>query len=145
MTASSAIIGYGTLLKRSTDAGVSYTAVVAEVNTITGPSPKLSFEDVSHMQSPSSYMEKLAKMIEPGQLTFTCAFLPNDATQSPTAGLMHDMAQRTLAYFALVWPFSPTVTATFRAYVSNFNPKAPVNGKMTADVTLEISGTIVYT
>ena len=138
MTVSGAISGYGTLLK----AGAT---TIAEVTDISGPSIKLDTQDVTTYVSPGAFREKLATLLDAGDVKFTISFLPTDATHNYTAGLLHNMVTKALITYSLVFPNTGATTWTFTAYVAGFDLKTPVDNRIQADITLTITGMPTFT
>jgi len=137
----SAIAAYGTLLKLG--AGETTTTetftTVAEVRDISGPGLSVGTADVSAHDG-AGWREFVATLKDAGEVTFTLNFVPGNATQSYSAGLIKNLVDKTLRNFQLVFPTASPTTWTFAAYVTNFEPSAPVDGELSADVTLKISG-----
>lgn len=131
---SSATIGFGTLFKRD-------GTTIAEC---TNGSHAISRDtiDVTHHASTGGWREFIAGLKNGGQVTLDLNFLPADATQSFAAGLMDDLVDGTLQSFSIVYTDSGTTTATFSAYVINFQTTAPVDGKLGASCTLQVSGAV---
>lgn len=73
-----------------------------------------------------------------GEISMELSFVPGNATQSGTAGVLLDQKNKTLRNFKITWP-DATVLA-FPAYVTSFKPSAPVDGKLAASVTLKLTG-----
>jgi Lambda phage tail tube protein, TTP len=144
MAASQAISGFGAALKIGDGGGSEVFTTVAEVRQITGPALALTTFDVTHMASPGAVMERAAGLLDPGQVTFEVNWLPSDATQSATAGLLRDLNNRTRRNFKIVWPNAATTTASFPAYVTAFNPTAPLNDALRNNFTLQLAGQPVW-
>ena len=66
---------------------------------------------------------------------------PNNATHKNAAlGLLNDLTSRTSVAYSIVFPTTPAVTWSFTAFVTGFEPSAPVDGGLTASVSLKITG-----
>lgn len=131
---------FGTFLKLG-DSGSSETfTTIAEVKDIKGPKLKLNTEDVTSHSSTSGWVEKIGTLLEGGDISFEFNWLPGNATQSYSAGILKDMVNRTLRNFQLVVPAASTLTWTFAAYVTQFEPDLKVKGAQMGSATLEISG-----
>jgi len=140
MAASEAISSFGTLLKIGDGGGTESFTTIAEVRDISGPGFEQGTEEVTHHTSPGRWKERIATLLDAGEVTFELNFLPAETTHSYSSGLLEDMVNGTKRNFQLVFPDTGATTWTFPAIVANFEPTAPVEGKLTADVTLEISG-----
>lgn len=129
--------GFGTLLKRN-------GTTVAEARDITGPGMSRETVDVTTHDSTGGWREYIAGALSGGEVSFDCNFLPANATQSYAAGLIKDMVDGTLQTFTLQYTDTGTTTASFSAFVTAFTPKAPVEGLLSASVTLKISGAVSF-
>jgi len=136
----SAINSFGTLLKIGDAATPENFTTIAEVADIGGPGLKANTEDVTHHGSSGGWEEKIVTTLAAGDVKFDLNFQPVASTHSQTSGLLRDMKNKTKRNFQLVFPDTGNTTWTFAAYVTGFEPKAPVKGKLSASVTLEITG-----
>ena len=131
----------GTLLKKGDGATPTENfTTIANVDNIGGPELKLDTIDVTNMSSPSGFKEFVAGLLEAGAVPVTINYDPGDGTHNASTGLIADMKNRVLRNFKIVFPDAGTTTWAFSAFVEKFTPKAPVAGKLTADVSLKISG-----
>lgn len=137
---SSAKSSFGTLLKIGDGGGSEVFTTIAEVKDIGGPELGANTADVTNHSSTGGWEEKVATILKGGQVTFDLNFLPTNATQSASTGLIADMVARTKRNFKIVFPDGSTTTWTFAAFVTKFSPSSPVDGAMTASVTLDITG-----
>lgn len=132
--------GFGTLLQIGDGGGPESFTSIAEVSSITGPSLSLDTAEATHHTSPGGWDEHIATLLRGGEVGFEVNFLPADATQSFSTGLLKDMTDKTLRNFQIVFPDPGTTTWAFAAFVTGFEPAAPVDDKLAASVTLMISG-----
>lgn len=140
---SDAIAAFGTLLKLGTTNTTAATfATIAEVGDIDGPSDSVDTIEVTSHSSPSARKEFIASLIDSGEISFPINFIPDNATHDATTGLQKTKNDRDLRKYQLVFPDS--TQAEFSALVTKFGMKAPVAGKLSADVTLKISGPITW-
>lgn len=123
---------YGTLFKRgSTD--------IAQITSISGPSLAADTEDVTTHDSPGAWEEHVVTILRSGDVTLDLQYDPAAATHRyASGGLLHDLASRAAQTYSLVFP--STTTWTFSAFVTGFEPSAPVDGALTASVTLKVTG-----
>lgn len=136
-----ALSGFGTLLKIG-DGGTpteNFTTI-AEVTDITAPGLTMDVIDVTSHDSPDALREKIAGLKDLGECTFTINYIPTHATHNATTGLIRDWKNRTKRNFKLVFPDAGATTWSFSGFVTNFQPSAPVDDKLTADVTITLSG-----
>jgi hypothetical protein len=145
MPAASGIAAFGTLLKIG-DGQVSESfATVAEVTDIEGPGGKTSTVDITNHSSPSAFKEIVPTTIDPGTIKLTVNFLPSAVTQNYNTGLLRDWIQRNKRNFQIIWPNVAGTYVTFAAYVIEFDQKAPVDGKLSATFSLEVTGVYTWT
>lgn len=137
-----AIPSQGTQLKRGDGAtpSESFTAIAEISSDITGPNFALDPVDATSHDSPDGWDEFIGGKLSGGDVSCTVQFIPTNATHSYAAGVLKDMTDKTLRNWQLVFPDSGSTTWSFAALVTKFVPKAPVNGKLTADISLRISG-----
>ena len=113
---------------------------VAYVSNISGPSLALDTEDVTTHDQASAFEEVVATILRTGDVTLDIFYDPDAATHNATAGLLNDYENKTKRNFQIRFPSTGKVQWSFAAYVTGFNPGAPVGGALTASVSLKISG-----
>ena len=139
----SAIAAFGTFLKLGDGAGSSETfTTIAEVGDIDGPQDSVDTIEVTSHSSPQARKEFIASLIDSGEISFPMWFVPDNPQQDATTGLQKYKNDRDIANFQMVFPDSTQVA--FSALVTKFGIKAPVNGVLSADVTLKISGAMTW-
>jgi hypothetical protein len=131
---------FGTLLKIGDGASSESFTTIAEVRDIKGPTLELATEDMTNHSSTNGWEESIGTILSGGEVTFELNWIPGNATQSYSAGLLKDMVNRTLRNFQLVIPAASNVTWTFSAYVTKFPPDLPVKGAQRVSVSLKLSG-----
>jgi len=131
------IVGFGAKLRRGGTAGTA----VANITNIRGPGLKADTIDLSAHDSASAYRDKGAGLLDAGQVTLDINFDPNAATHKNAAGgLRDDFEGRAAVSWAIEYPTTPAAFDVFSAFVVGFEPDAPHDDKVTATVTLEITG-----
>ena len=120
----------------NTLAGVVLTDV-AQVSNLSGPGLSMDTEDVTCHDSTGAWEEHVGTILRSGELTIDIVYDPNDATH---AGLHTKLAARTAYNFAIEFPSTAAVTWRFDGFVTGFEPSAPVDGALTASVTVKITG-----
>jgi predicted secreted protein len=136
-----AISSFGTLLKIGDGATPTENfTTIAEVQDISGPGLEQRTEEVTHHGSTGGWVERIGTLLDAGEVGFDINFLPTHATQDPSTGLIADMKNRTKRNFQLVFPDGSSTTWEFTALVTGFEPDEPVEGKLSASVTLEVTG-----
>lgn len=136
----SAIAAFGTLLKKGDGATPENFTTVAEVTNIGGPALSMATVDVTCHTSPGAYAEKIPTIKNAGQVRVDVHFVPAAVTHGGASGLLADYQNRTLRNWQIVWPDAASTTWSFAAYIVAFEPAAPVDGKLAAAVTLDITG-----
>jgi len=142
MAATTGISSFGTLLKVGDGQTTETFATVAEVHDISGPGIKLDLIEATHHESPDATREFLPGLKDLSEVTFEIAFVPTNATHSLTTGFLKDWKDRTKRNYQLVFPDTGPTTWAFSGYVTGFNVKAPVDGLLTADVTIRLTGAL---
>ncbi len=136
---SDARAAFGTLLKIGDGAGTAEAfTTIAEVGDIDGPSMSVDTIDVTSHSSTSARKEFIPSLIDSGEISFPISFVPDDATHDATTGIQKVMNDRSVWNWQMVFPDATQVE--FAGMVTKFGIKAPVAGKLSADVTLKISG-----
>ena len=115
---------------------------IAAVTSIGGPGLSLDTEDVTCHDSTEGWEEVVATVLRTGEVTLEINYDPADDTHdlTGTLGLLAKAAAKTLTNFKLTFPDAATTEWSFSAYVTGFEPSAPVDGALTASVTLKITG-----
>ncbi len=135
-----ALSAFGTLLKIGDGGGTEVFTAIAEVTKLSGPSLSLDTIDATHDASPGGFKECVAGLLDAGEVKFDVNYKPTETTHNATAGLLRDMVNKTKRNFKLVFPDSGSTTWSFSAFVTKFEPDAPVDGKLGASITLKITG-----
>ena len=140
--ASAAISSFGTLLQIGDGGSPENFTTIAEVRDITGPQRTRNTIDVTNHSSPNGYEEFVMAIKRSGQMTFEVNFLgTTNATQDASTGLWADYENGTKSNWKMVLP-SSYGTISFAAYVMGIENKAPVDGALTANITLKITGVV---
>jgi hypothetical protein len=124
----------GTVLK--IDISGTDTAI-PNITTFKGPGGSATVIDKTDLDSVAK--EKMMGLPDEGQLQFDINY---DSTNTTHAALLAARAARTLKDFTLV--FSNADEATFSGYVTNFEVSGGVDALISASVTIEISGAVVW-
>lgn len=96
--------------------------------------------EVTNHSSTDGWRERIGGLLDGGEVTFEVNFLPADDTQDFPAGLLKDMVDRTKRNFKVVFTDTANTEWLIPALVSSFEPSAPVDGALTASVTLTAAG-----
>ncbi len=134
-----AIAAYGVLLKVGDGGTVETFTTIAEVRDIEGPELEAEMKEVTSHDS-GGWREFIPTLLGAGEVSFDLNFIPGDPTHDAQTGLVADMFSRTKRNYQLVWPDSEGWQ--FAAYVSGFNPSAPVEDELAAEVALTVTGAV---
>jgi predicted secreted protein len=136
-----AISAFGTLLKIGDGASPEVFTTIAEVKDVSGPALNSRTTEVTSHGSPHAVVEKIITLLEIGNITFDLNWVPGGVTHLQ---LITDWYAKTKRNFQVVFPDAGSFTILFPAAIS-FEPTAPVEGALTASVTLEVLGDITTT
>ena len=141
---SSAVLGYGTLLKRGDGGGPEVFTAIAEVKDISEFGAERELVEVTHYTSPSGYREFILGLKDGSQFTARMNWIPSHATQSSTAGVVYDFNNDTVHNYQLVFPTSPAVTAAVALRAMSFRVLPPNDGALELEVNFKVSGAITW-
>jgi len=130
-------IGYGAVLTTGTSTGGF--VVVGQVQNISGPSVSANDVDTTCMDSSSNYRTFTCGLLDPGELTFSVVY---DSTSASHSCLVRNMNKRLTTNWSIsVAGDSPD----FNGYVKGMSREIPMDGLITCDVTVKVTGTPGYT
>lgn len=134
MAASVAVNAFGTLLKYN-------GTTIAEVTNIDGPGLSRDMIEVTHHQSPAMWRERIKGLKDAGEVSLSINYIPTNSTHNSATGLLGDLANDTTnGTYTLVFPDSAGTTWSFAGAIANFEPSAPIDDRLTADITLQVMG-----
>lgn len=144
----SGLAAFGTIIRMgdgNTTPGPETFTVIGGVSNISGPGFAVDTIDVTAHDSPGAFEESIASIIRQGELTLDLNYDPNDPTHSgdpaaATDGMLAALVARAVKNFQLEFPSTPAVEWSFQALVTGFEPGAPYDDKLTASVTLKLTG-----
>lgn len=139
------ISAQGTIIARSIDPnwpdndpqGGSVNFVdIAELGDLTFPAlTRNPIETTTHNQNDDRYIVGIRRH---GECTFPVNFIPSDPTHDHQTGLQQSWFEGLRDIYRIT---TPDGTAwLFSGFISNFEPSAPVDDKLTADVTIRPTG-----
>lgn len=131
-------IGYGAILEVETSAGSGSYTEIAEVTSITPPNESVDVIDVTHMSSPNRTREFIQGLIDPGDASCELNWVPGAATDDYVLAWRQSGESRSCR---ITTPNNTTYT--FPAFVTGWAPTMPIDGKMTATLTMKVAGAIV--
>jgi len=124
----------------ATVGAVSTAQKIGEITDFGGPGGAAAVIDVSHLESTA--VEKLIGLPDEGQFTMSVNYDPTDAGQ---IALKTDRAARQRRAGVIKFNDAATNAAKFDAYCQNFSVTGAVNGKVQAQISLEITGAVSWT
>lgn len=128
------ISAFGTLLKRG-------ATTIGEVFDISGPGLSREEIEVTHHTSANRWREFIKGLKDAGEVTFSINYIPTNSTHAAATGILDDFADDTVIdTWSIVFPDSGATTWSFPAFLTSFEPAMPIDDRLTADVTLKISG-----
>ena len=137
---SAATLGLGTLIKKGNAASPEVFTTIAEVGTITGPSQSSEFVQVTNQDS--SAHEFIAGIVDPGEITFSVNYAPQNATHQ---ALLTDFGDKSSDNYELVFPTGNAADKwEFAAAVTGAEVTAPIDGPIQLSVTLKVTGSVSY-
>jgi hypothetical protein len=121
----------------STPQGGSITFTdVAELGDITPPGlTRNTIETTTHNQSDDRFLVGIRRH---GELKFNVNFIPNDPTHDELTGLQKKWFVGSRDIYRITFPDASQWI--FSGYVTNFEPSAPVDDRLSADVTIRPTG-----
>ena len=128
---STAVATLGTIIRRNGDP-------IAQIQDIEGPALTTDTDEITNHSSPDGVEEFIPTIKRTGEVTFPCVFLYNDPTHDHLTGLRQAWDDRELGDYELEYPDG--TGEQFQAYVTGLEMSAPVDGHLSADVTLRVTG-----
>jgi len=112
---------------------------IGELENIGGVSVKTEMADVSHHASANSFRQRVAGMLDAGNVPISGNFLPTDATGQ--IALQALQLTRGTGVFVITLPAAFATTFTFTAHVEECKiGDFPINGKVPFSASLNITG-----
>ncbi len=133
-----AMIGFSTLFKSGNGATPEVFATVAEVTSITPPAYSRDTVDATHEQSPYGFREFIPGLIDAGEVSFDMNFVPDSADVAAFLAELDASGSSAMKNRQIVFPDGSYFQ--FGAILTGFEPDAPIDDKMSASVTLKVSG-----
>lgn len=130
--------GHGTLVAIQLTPGGAFTDI-AEMGDVTPPSlERNEFDATVQQENIDSYV---LGVLRRSAFTLALNFIPDNNTQDHLTGLQALLIANTITGFRVRFPqVTPTLDWIMSGAVKSFVPKAPVDGKLSADVTIRLSG-----
>lgn len=133
-------IGYGATLAYGDAASPEVFTNVVGLTSLGGMSFTVDAVDATDMLSPDAVREKIAGLIEVGDLPYEGELLHNEVTQFEVSGLLAKLFDRTTRNWRLTINVTPSFRWNFRGFVSNWEGDVPMDDKMTLSGSITVSG-----
>jgi predicted secreted protein len=132
----------GDITDATADGNIYLLREIAHVTNIAGPSLGLDTVDVTAHDSANAWEEVVPTIVRSGEVTLEINYDPAEITHSNTTGLAENLIDQHLTDFEIVFPFPVIGGTTWRysGYVTAFEPSAPYDGKISAAVTMKVTG-----
>lgn len=131
---SNAISGVGTVFQRWSG---SVWEKIAEVNSISGPSMTRDFIDVTSLDSTGGFREFITGFRDGGTVSLTMNF-----TRTSYDKMLLDFEDDDPHYYEIVLPDDVNTSFEFCGYVTELPLEIPTDDKITANVTIKVSGRV---
>lgn len=132
---STAVAGVGTLFRRWVSGAWTQ---LAEINSITGPGMSRDTIDVTSLDSTGGYREFITGFRNAGTITLAMNF-----TRTTYDAMKTDFESNTARNYEIVLPDAENTTLEFEGLVTELPLTIPADDKITADVTIQITGQVV--
>lgn len=108
---------------------------IAQVSNISGPGLAADTTDVTTHDSLEAWEEVAVTILRSGELTLDIVYDPT--MHAPILTVMKDKLEKT---YELQFPDAAYTSYTFDGFITGFEPSAPVDGALTASVTIKVTG-----
>ena len=137
---SAAVAGVGTAFKRGDGASNEQFSAIAEINSITGPNKSRGTIDVTSLDSTGGYREFIGSFRDAGQVDLNMNF-----TMAGYNDMNDDFESSALVNYQIVLPDTNATTFEFAGFVTAIGMALTTDDKITATVTIKISGQVTMT
>ena len=134
---SDAVAGVGAQFKRGDGASVETFTAIAEINSVDGPNKTRDTIDVTSLDSTGGYREFIPGFRDGGEVTLDMNWTRNGYETMNT-----DFESDDSVNYQIVMTDTGATTYDFAAYVTALGSAIPTDDKITASVTLKITGQI---
>ncbi len=131
-----AISSHGTIVSRAHAATPTVFVAIAELGDVTPPEMmRNEFDATTQDKNIDAYV---LGVLRRGQFVTPMNFLPTNGTQDHLTGLYKAIIDNSIDGYKITFP--DTTEWVLSGQVQHIAPKAPVDGKLSADVTIRFSG-----
>jgi hypothetical protein len=135
MTATRAIIGYGTTVFVGDSSSPGTYTQLQEVIEVTPPNAQVDDVEATHFTSDNRTREYIAGLIEGGEAAVGMNRVPGSATEILLLGLQ---TNGTRVAVRIIWP-NQTIWE-FIGHVKGYETSSPIDDRMTATCTFKVDG-----
>jgi len=135
--ASNAVSGVGTVFNRSDMESNPVFTAIAEINSLDGPNKSRDTIDVTSLDSTGGYREFIASFRDGGEVTLEMNF-----TRDGYLDMNADFEIETLVDYQIVLPDAGNTTLDFSGLVTNVGLAVPLDDKISAPITIKVSGQV---
>lgn len=130
---------FGTTIALGDGASPEVFTTIAYVTNIEGPGLSADTIDVTSHGSTDGYRQFVQGLKDAGEVSLELNFDPDAATHvNASGGLAYEYEQGTESNYKITFP--DTTVWTFPGIVTGLSPSAPMDGKLSAAVTIKVSG-----
>lgn len=140
-TGSQGFAGQGTQLQVGDGGSPETFTTIAEITKIQGTGAKTDIIDLTNMDSTGAYREKLATLLDAGEINFDANFVPSNTTQQ---SLQAKFDGRTKSDWKIVLP-GVRGTWSFTAFIGGIDFDVTVDKQVVMSGKLVISGPRTFT
>lgn len=140
--ASNAWWAYGSEFKLGDGETSEAFTAVAEVQDIIGPNLTRESIDVSNQDSDDGWREHIPGWRDGDTVTIQFNWLPSNATQDGTTGLLSHFNDNDNHNYQIVTPTAIGVTISFAGHITGMPISLPLAAQAQAEVTVKISGAV---
>lgn len=145
MSGTGATIGLGSMLSIGDKATPSILTEISEVIEISLPTPETEEVEATHFQSPEGAREFIGGLVDNGEVMYGINFIAG----SPTDLLIAEAQKsRTIRPVEVIIPTTigdKKQKFAFSGFVKRYERNIPLGDRLTAQVTLRVSGNVTQT
>jgi len=139
------VAALGIVVQFGTTTGTTTSATLANVTNVSGMDSDAEEIDVTAHDSSGAYREFVPSFIDAGEVSFDINFDPRNATHRATSGgILWLRDQRIIAPFKIKFPGTPTDSVSFMGFVKSVPFDGPFDDKLSATVTVRVSGSATW-
>jgi len=116
---------------------VTTYAAIGEINSIDGPNMSRETIDTTALDTSGGYRTFIPSFRDAGEITLEMNF-----TVDTYDDMLLDFEASSIRYYHIVFPDTTSTTLEFAGYVTALGTSIPTDDKVTASVTIKISGVV---